>query len=123
MKPIAKGIGVSQGKVHGKVKIIKNFDDHSKFEEGDILVTRLTDPSMVILMGKASGIICDIGGMTSHPSIVSREMGVPCIVSANDKETGKKATEILKDGDLIHMCGESGEIYLVEKKPSWKLKW
>ena len=117
---ILQGQGVSKGKVKARVKIIKHINDHSKFKQGDILVTRLTDPTMVVLMGKASGIICDIGGLTSHPSVLSREMGIPCIVSAQNQE--KKATEILKDNDLIEMCGKSGEIHLI-KKPTWKLKW
>jgi pyruvate,water dikinase len=123
MKKLLKGLGVSKGKVQGKVKIIKNFDDHFKFQEGDILVTKITDPTMVVLMGKAKGIICDIGGLTSHPSILSREMGIPCIVSASCEKTKKKATEILKDGMIISMCGESGEIHLIEEKTRRKLKW
>jgi pyruvate,water dikinase len=116
MKKILQGMGVSKGKVQGRVKIIRNLDDHIKFEERDILVTRLTDPTMVILMGKASGIICDIGGLTSHPSIVSREMGIPCIVSAKCIKTEKNATDILKDGMFIEMCGESGNVGLIKKK-------
>ncbi len=108
MRKILKGMGVSKGCVTGKVKIIRNISEHDKFNAGDILVTRLTDPTMTAIMEKAGGIICDIGGMTSHPSILSREMGIPAIVSAKD------ATQILKNGDSIHMCGESGDIHLVE---------
>lgn len=110
---LLKGLGVSQGKVKGKVKIISNISEYHKFEEGDILVTKITNPGMVMLMGKASGIICDVGGMTSHPSIVSREMGIPCIVSTKCVKTSKSSTEILKDGMLIEMCGKSGEVYLI----------
>ncbi|MBS3121936.1 hypothetical protein J4434_03580 [Candidatus Woesearchaeota archaeon] len=113
MKHIAKGIGVSAGKVRGRVRIIKNFDDHKKFNEGDILVTHITDPTMVMLMNKASGIVCNIGSITSHPSIVSREMGIPCIVSAKCIETGKPATEILNDEDIVEICGETGNIHKV----------
>lgn len=111
---VAKGLGVSKGKVQGKIKIIKDASDHSEFKENNILVTRLTDPSMVVLMGKAAGIICDIGSLTSHPSIVSREMGIPCIVSARCVKTGKNATGVLKDGMFVHMCGESGEVHLIK---------
>ena len=114
MKHIAKGLGVSQGKVRGKVKIIKSMHDHDKFNEDDILVTHLTDPTMVIMMNKSAGIICNIGGLTSHPSIVSREMGIPCVVSTKCMETGKPITEILKDGDVVEMCGTSGDIYKIE---------
>ncbi|MBU0471924.1 MAG: hypothetical protein KKF65_04815 [Nanoarchaeota archaeon] len=106
---ILKGLGVSQGIVKGKVKIIKSTSDHSNFEEGDILVTRITDPTMVMLMNKAAGIICDIGGVTSHPSIISRELGIPCVVAT------KNATQKLKDGDIVKMNGRSGHISRGEK--------
>lgn len=97
-------MGTSTGNVQGKVRIIKSSKDHALFEEGDILVTRLTDPTMVPLMAKAGGIICEVGGMTSHPSIVSRELGIACIVAV------KQATELLKNGQVITMDGKSGEI-------------
>lgn len=64
----------------------------------------MTDPTMVPMMMKAAGIICEIGGMTSHPSIVSRELGIPCIVAVAD------AMQLLKDGETISMDGETGEI-------------
>ena len=123
MKKILQGQGVSKGKVRGRVKIIRDLKDHLKFNKEDILVTHLTDPTMVKLMGKAAGIICNIGGLTSHPSIISREMGVPCVVSAKCIETGKQATDILKNNYLIEMCGESGEIHLIKERPNWSLKW
>ena len=106
MKHIAKGMGVSHGKVKGKVKIIESLDDHDNFEEGAILVTHLTDPAMVVLMNQARAIVCNIGGLTSHPSILSRELGIPCIVSAKCVDTGKNITEILEDGQEIQVDGE-----------------
>jgi len=113
MKKIIQGLGVSQGKARGRVKIVHTLDDFNKLSDGDILVTKITNPNMVMLMGKAAGIICDIGGMTSHPSIVSREMGTPCIVSAKCVKTERSATEVLKDGMFIEMCGQSGEVHLI----------
>ncbi len=115
MKHIAKGLGVSQGKIRGKVRIIKDFDDHENFIEEEILVTHLTDPTMVPIMNRASAIVCNIGGLTSHPSIVSREMGIPCVVSAKCAETGKEITEILNNGDLIEICGETGMIHKIDE--------
>jgi len=103
-KTILKGIGVSAGVVKGKVRIIKGAKDASSFNEGDILVTEITDPTMVIMMSKAGAMVTDIGGMTSHPAIVSRELGIPCVVNT------KEATKILKDGDLIEVDGEKGII-------------
>ncbi len=116
MKKILQGLGVSQGKAQGKVKIIRTREDFNTFSQGDILVTRITDPNMVLLMGKAAGIICDIGGMTSHPSIVSREMGTPCIVSAKCPTTNNPSTQILQESMFIEMCGESGEVHVIEKE-------
>ena len=115
MKKILTGVGTSQGKVQGKVRIVRDIVDHEGFEEGDILVTRLTDPGMVGLINKAGGIICEIGGMTSHPSILSRELGIPCIVATKD------ATKVLKDGDIVQMCGTSVEVH--KQDTDWKLSW
>jgi len=108
MKKILKGLGASPGQVQGQVKIIKESKNHPSFQEGDILVTRITDPTMVILMSKAGAIVCDIGGMTSHPSIVSREMGIPCVVAT------KKATRVLRDGIVVKVDGGKGVIYVLD---------
>lgn len=112
MKKVLQGVGVSTGKATGNVRIIKNIDD-KEFNKGDILVTEITNPSMVILIAKSAGIICNIGGMTSHPSIICRELGIPCIVSAKHIKTGKKATEVLKDGMKVLIDGATGEVYEV----------
>jgi|SRR3989338_5797532 len=126
MKHIAKGLGVSRGRVIAPVCVIKSPQDFQNFREGMILVTHLTDPTMVPLMNKAAGIVCNIGGLTSHPSIVARELGIPCIVSAKCIETGKRITEILVDEQVISMCGETGDIYHIPEDTlisGWKLKW
>lgn len=102
-----EGMGVSPGIATGKVKIIKNKNDFSKFQEGDVLVTHITEPSMTILMNKASAIVCDIGGMNSHPSIVSREMGKPCVVNT------KISTKDLTDGILVKVDGERGTVKII----------
>lgn len=107
MKKILSGLPASLGKAKGKVKIVRGIEDMSKFREGDILVTKITDPTMVQMMAKAGAIICDIGGITSHPAIVSREMGIPCVANT------KFATKKLKDGMEILVDGKKGEIYLV----------
>ncbi len=115
MQLVAKGLGVSAGIVYGRVKIIREFADHASFQEEGILVTHLTDPTMVPSMNKAAGIICNIGGMTSHPSIISRELGIPCIVSAKGIKNNKPVTEILKNNQEIKMNGETGDIYLINE--------
>ena len=83
-----------------------NPNEIKQFKKGEILVTEITDPTMVILMAKANAIICNIGGITSHPAIVSREMGIPCVVNT------KNATKILENGMIIIVDGSKGEIYL-----------
>ena len=103
-KKILRGIGVSPGIATGKVRIVQP-GEHPEFSGGEILVTRLTDPTMVQMMSKAAGIICEIGGMMSHPSIVSREMGISCIVAVKD------AITVLKEGHIITMNGKTGEIF------------
>lgn len=113
MKHIAQGLGVSRGKVQARACVINQSSDFEKFEEGMILITHLTDPTMVPLMSKAAGIVCNIGGLTSHPSIVSREMGIPCIVSAKCVETGRNVTDVVEHGDVIQICGEKGEVHLL----------
>jgi pyruvate,water dikinase len=64
---------------------------------------------MVPLMAKAGGIICDIGSMMSHPAIVARELGIPCIVAAHS------ATQILKTDQIVQMDGSSGVVLLVDE--------
>lgn len=104
-KLLLKGIPASQGISQGKVKIIKSNQDSRKFNRGDILVTKITDPTMVTMIARAGAIVCDLGGITSHPAIVSRELGIPCVVNT------REATRILKDGMKIKVQGITGEIY------------
>ncbi|MBI2445234.1 hypothetical protein HYV43_02490 [Candidatus Micrarchaeota archaeon] len=107
MKKILSGLGTSPGQARGKVRIVSGPQDEPRFQEGEILVTRITDPTMVLMMNRAAAIVCDIGGMTSHPSILSREMGIPCVVAT------KNATKKLKDGQEISVDGKTGEVLLV----------
>jgi len=105
-KLLLKGIGTSAGIAKGRVRIVLSAKDENKFKRGEILVTKITDPTMVSMMNYASAIVCDIGGITSHPSILSRELGIPCVVNT------KKATKVLKDGQQIIVYGKTGEIFL-----------
>lgn len=102
---LLEGLGSSPGIGVGVVRIIKNLEDLSKIKKGDILVTEMTNPDMVVSMQKSIAIVTDEGGMTAHASIVSREMGIPAVVG-----TGK-ATRILKDGMKITVDGYNGKIY------------
>lgn len=94
----------SKGKARGTVAIIKGVKDLHKVKDGNILVSITTHPDYVSAMRKASAIVTDEGGITSHAAIVSREFGIPCIVGC------KHATKLLKDGDLVEVDAEKGKI-------------
>ncbi len=104
---LLKGMGVSPGKARGRVVIILDEKGYSKLKRGDILVTRITNPGMTMIINLCGGIICDIGGMTSHPAIISRELGIPAVVST------KIGTVVLTDSQLIEIDGFTGEIYAI----------
>ena len=92
----------------GSVKIINNLKDAHTFNEGDILVTNITDPDWEPIMKKASAVVTNSGGRTCHAAIVAREIGVPAIVGCN------KATTLLKDNQKVTVnCsfGQEGLIY------------
>lgn len=103
---ILKGMGVSAGTIQGKVCVILSEKDFGKLRDGDILVTPITDPGMTMLINQCAGIICDKGGMTSHPAIIARELGIPAVVATNN------ATILLRDGTELFMDGATGEIFI-----------
>ncbi|MDP3917764.1 MAG: phosphoenolpyruvate synthase [Candidatus Woesebacteria bacterium] len=105
LTPILKGISASPGIGTGTVKILKSPKEIDKIQKGDILVAPMTSPDYVPAMKKATAIVTDQGGMTSHAAIVSREMGIPCIVGTKD------GTKILKDGDIVTVNGTTGEVF------------
>lgn len=107
--PILTGISASPGIGTGKVKVLKSPREISKVESGDVLVATMTSPDYVPAMKKASAIITDEGGQTSHAAIVSRELGVPCVVGT------KEATKRLKDDYVVTVDGKSGKVYLGSK--------
>jgi pyruvate,water dikinase len=104
-EPIVEGLAASPGIAVGKVKIIRDLADLPKIKTGDILVTEMTNPDMVVSMQKSAGIITDEGGLTAHAAIISREIGVPCIVGTQN------ATEKLKDDEIVTLDGYNGKVY------------
>jgi pyruvate,water dikinase len=102
---IIKGLGASPGIVAGPVKIIKDIEELDKIQNGDIMVTTMTTPDMVPAMKKSSGIITDEGGVTCHASIISRELGIPCVVGTGE------ATDVLNDGEEVSIDGKKGLVY------------
>ena len=102
---LVQGQGASPGIATGKVVIVRDARDTSDVREGDIMVTKMTNPDMVPAMRKVAAIVTDEGGMTCHAAIVSRELGTPAVVGT------KKATAILKPGQLVTVDGEKGFVY------------
>ena len=108
-KLLVEGLGASPGVAKGRVKIIYDLSQLNKVEKGDVLVTRMTTPDYVVAMQRAVAVVTDEGGMTAHASIVSREMGIPCVVGTEN------ATKVLQDGMLVTIDGAAGKVYEGEK--------
>ena len=108
---IIKGSGASPGFGSGNAIVIKDLKDLDKVKEGDILITEMTTPDFVPIMRIVSGIITDKGGRTCHAAIVSRELGVPCVVGAYDAKSGKSATTEIISNDEVTIDGTSGHVY------------
>ncbi len=106
--PLVSGVAVGEKIGHGKVHVLLNPDKLKDFKAGDILVTSMTDPAWEPIMKRASAIVTERGGRTCHSAIISRELGLPCIVGTGN------ATEVLRTGtDVTVSCaeGEKGNIY------------
>ena len=108
-KVIVKGLPASPGKVSGRVHVILDPSRIDEFKEGEILVTEMTAPDWVPTMKKAKAIVTDSGGMTCHASIVSRELGIPCIVGT--KSRGEAATVTIPDGIDVTIDATHGVVY------------
>lgn len=109
MKILVRGIPASPGVAVGRVRIIKSLNEIHEFQKGEILVTEMTTPDWVPAMRKAAAIITDSGGMTCHAAIVSRELGIPCIVGTASR--GSPATKVLEDGMLVTVDASLGVVY------------
>jgi pyruvate,water dikinase len=104
-KEILTGLSASPGIGWGEVVLIDSKKEINKAKLGSVLVTTMTTPDFVPAMKKVSAIVTDSGGLTSHAAIVSRELGVPCIVGTGN------ATKILKDGSVVTVDGTKGKVY------------
>ncbi|MEO6051381.1 MAG: phosphoenolpyruvate synthase [Pyrinomonadaceae bacterium] len=106
--PLVSGVAVGEKIGHGAAHVMLDSAKLNTFKEGEILVTSMTDPAWEPIMKRASAIVTDRGGRTCHSAIISRELGIPCIVGTGD------ATEKVKNGtDVTVSCaeGERGNIY------------
>ncbi|HEY5695527.1 MAG TPA: phosphoenolpyruvate synthase, partial [Candidatus Saccharimonadales bacterium] len=113
---IATGTSVGDKIGSGRVSRIMSLKDISMFRPGDVLVTEMTDPDWVAIMKEASAIVTDKGGRTCHAAIVSRELGIPCVVGTTD------ASQKIADGSFVTVsCAEGDEGYVYEGKLKFKV--
>lgn len=109
---ILTGVSASRGIGAGSVHLVFNIDQALALEAGQVLVTPMTNPDMVVAMRNSAAILTDVGGMICHAAIVSRELGLPCVVGT------EHATNTLTEGEVVTVDGSRGAVYsgLVEIK-------
>ncbi|MCP5026152.1 MAG: phosphoenolpyruvate-utilizing protein [Actinomycetia bacterium] len=103
-----QGVSGCPGKARGIARVVVDSHDPSALAPGDILVAPITDPSWTPLFVPASAVVVDVGAPLSHAIIVSRELGIPCVVSVTD------ATKKIVDGALIEVDGDTGMVTVLE---------
>jgi len=106
--PLATGQAVGEKIGHGRVHVLADPDHLAEFKEGDVLVTSMTDPAWEPIMKRAAAIVTDRGGRTCHSAIISRELGLPCIVG-----TGEGTQKLSTGMQVTVSCaeGSQGNIY------------
>lgn len=101
---LVRGLGAAPGAASGPVCVLGALADAGRFHDGNVLVTRMTAPDWVPLMRRAAAIATDSGGMTCHAAIVSRELGIPCVVGTQE------ATKRLRDGEVVTVDATRGVV-------------
>lgn len=115
--PILTGIAVGNKIGQGKVRVISDVSKISKFQKGEVLVAKMTDPDWVSVMRMASAIVTDEGSKVCHAAIVSRELGIPAIVGT------RTATKILKNGELVTVdCTQGLNGRILQGKVPFEIK-
>lgn len=108
---VLQGHVAQSGSVRGSVRVITSLSSKNvPFKTGEILVTGMTRPEYIHLMKKAAAIVTDEGGITSHAAIVSRELGIPCIIGT------KIATKVFKDGDMVEVDANKGTVRKINEE-------
>ena len=102
--PLVRGLGASPGIASGTARVLASTVDAETLRPREVLVARMTSPDWVPFMRRAAAIVTDAGGMTSHAAIVSRELGVPCVVGTRD------ATRLVRDGLFVTVNGTDGTV-------------
>ena len=105
-----KGTIASPGKAKGRARIVLRKHHFNNFMTGEILITTMTRPEFIPLMMKAAAIVTDEGGLTSHASIIARELKKPCVVGT------KYATQIFENGDLVEVDADKGIVRKIKEQ-------
>jgi len=101
---LISGLAASRGRASGVVRVLRSPDESDRLRDGEVLVAPMTSPDWVPAMRRAAALVTDGGGMTCHAAIVSRELGVPCVVGA------RTATTVLRDGEVVTVDGGRGQV-------------
>jgi pyruvate,water dikinase len=101
---LLRGLGGAPGGASGRARILGSLGDAARLHDGEVLVTHMTAPDWLPLMRRAAAIVTDSGGMTCHAAIVSRELGIPCVVGTGE------ATSKLRDGELVTVDATRGVV-------------
>ena len=97
-----RGTVANRGTARGTARVVIKSSEFGKVMQGDILVTKMTTPEFMVVLEKCAGIVTDIGGITCHAAIVSRELGIPAVIGT------KIATQIFQDGDVLELDAVNG---------------
>jgi pyruvate, water dikinase len=101
---LLRGLGGAPGSASGTARVLGSIADAAKLQEGDVLVAHMTTPDWLPVMRRAAAIVTDSGGMTCHAAIVSRELGIPCVVGTGE------ATKVLRDGEAVTVDATRGVV-------------
>ena len=99
---LLRGLGGAPGNSSGAARVLKTIDEAARLNDGEVLVTHMTSPDWLPLLRRAAAVVTDSGGMTCHAAIVSRELGIPCVVGTGEA-TGK-----LRDGEIVTVDASRG---------------
>ncbi len=108
---LVRGLGAAPGIAVGRVRVIRSPSEGDSLQTGEVLVAPMTSPDWVPVLRRAGALVTDGGGMTCHAAIVSRELGVPCVVGT------RRATELLRDGELVTVDGAKGVVLEGDRAP------
>lgn len=106
-KTVLKGLPASPGVVEGVARFVTSPAEFDQIQKGDILVCKMTNPAWVVSFSKISALVTDTGGALSHPAVVSREFGIPCVVGTS------KATRMIESGMKLRVDGSKGIVEIL----------